>query len=182
MKKIFIVGALLLLLAAGTAYAYFTSYFVLPIGNLQTAVLEVSATETTAFPDEVWTPGDTKESIWLVRNSGTAPAYVKGYFTGQWDTEGLSNEVIHIAKIERKEQGAWIRVLENPTAGQEFYHSQTGAADNLLVLNPGDTAEYRFTVMLDTSADDDYQLRTFDAEVHIAARQVVAGAVWPLGY
>lgn len=182
MKKIFIVGALLLLLAAGTAYAYFTSYFVLPIGNLQTAVLEVSATETTAFPDEVWTPGDTKKSTWLITNTGTAPMYVKGYFTSQWDTEGLSNEVIHIIKIERQEQGEWVSILENPTKDQEFYHSQTGTANNLLMLNPGDTTEYRFTVMLDELAGDEYQLRTFGAEVHIAARQVVAGAVWPLGY
>lgn len=176
-------GALLV----GGTLAYFTATDTstgntLGAGTLNVNVLEQNGDNELALALANLAPGETRTVNFDVKNTGTLDVFLRGYITGTWGTgnEALDAEnMIHVTQVERWNGSGWEVLHPGPEVTGLFYYSPDGTDASHFTVAPDTRAQFQLTVMLDEEADNDYQGKTFTADIVAQARQTTTGATWP---
>ncbi|HRN96068.1 MAG TPA: TasA family protein [Candidatus Levybacteria bacterium] len=182
-----IAGALAI--AGGATFAYFTDSVEsgnnkFTTGNLTVNILDQNLDTPFQFETLVsnWAPGEPTEVNFDVLNSGTLPVNLRGFALGTWgDNELDSENAVKVTKVERWNGSSWVMLgLEQPGGiTGHFYYSPDGTNNELFELSPSQRAQLRLTVVLDSTADEDFESRTFTSSIHVEAKQTTTGATWP---
>ena len=73
-------------------------------------------------------------------------------------------------------------IINGLNISEEFYLSEDDTEDILLELVPGARENFRLLVSLSETTSDDYQNEFFTANLHLAAKQIMSRAQWPVAY
>lgn len=167
-------------MGAGT-FAYFNDQASSQTNTFATGTLNVTVDQDgqSLTPVTNWAPGETATVLFDVNNVGTLPVYLKAFATGAW-VDGGDASLVKVTTVERWDGAAWQVVMNNPAGitGEVFYSSNGTEAGGLIALPASSTANFRLTLMLDSTADNSYQGKSFEATLTVNAKQTTAGATW----
>jgi hypothetical protein len=133
--------------------------------------LEIASSATVDLTN--WRPGETKSLEYSLFNSGTLPVDVKAFLAAGWSTAELDEAMVNLVGIERLTASGWESITAGPGLEDEFVLGEVA---------PDQTVEIRLNIQLDESATNEYQDQQLIADLHVAGKQVDAGATWPLTY
>jgi hypothetical protein len=172
----------LFILTIGMVVAYYTSLvrssdYVFSTSNLQINIAEGELNFQSLLP------GESRELLFVVENVGTSPVHVKGDFDGNWNLPELSANALTVEQFSYRSGSEWLVASAAPFAlGEEFFLSPLNAESDLVALAAGDSVEMKLVVVFDADAGNEYQDSFFTGAINLAAKQVEAGAAWPIGY
>jgi hypothetical protein len=101
---------------------------------------------------------------------------LRGVAIGDWTTPVLDENLVKVTKVEFALNAGAYSTIVNSSSGitGPFYYSPDGSSVNLTSLLPANTLHVRLTVLLDTSANNDYQGQTFQSHITVNAKQTNA--------
>lgn len=129
-----------------------------------------------------WSPGSEHVVEYKISNTGSYDQNLKFYFAGDWSNPELDPNMVNLLKIERKENGNWVQKASMLYLFEEIHHSASLADSDNWILAPNETAEYRITYQFNPDVENEYQNQGIAINMHLAAKQVVEGASWPMTY
>ncbi len=184
MKKILYsisVIALVIGLSVGITGAYFTGQDELSPSVFTSGTLDIELQEASQLSVDNFLPGQTIQTEFTLRNTGSVPIKVKGYIDGEWVDSDLNLSVITINKLDRLDGTQWLPLLESPLGiGDEFFIADS--QENLLQIRPGETIGMRAEYEFSSSAGNEYQGKLLNLSIHAAAKQANPEGSWPSDY
>lgn len=177
-----------LVLMGGATFAYFTATDTSTGNTFATGNMNVSITDQNADTDFVneqlatnWQPGEERTVNFDVKNTGSLPIHLRGLATGTWGDTGLdSQNKVKVTKVERWNGSSWETLTTNPSGiTGYFYYSSNGADGGTFIEVPAnERAQLQLTVVLDSTAGNDFQGEIFTSTITVEARQTTPGATW----
>jgi hypothetical protein len=163
--------------------AYFTADASSNANTFQTGTMSINVDQTNIQNTQVTTslqPGDPQQVRFDLVNTGSLPVYLRAFATGSWNADGLDPNLVKVTDVEYYDGTTW-QLIKHSNAGitGDVYYSPNGSSSGLIQVNSGQRVPFRLTVVLDTSAGNDYLNKMFSAQVHAEARQITNGATWP---
>jgi predicted ribosomally synthesized peptide with SipW-like signal peptide len=173
-------GALLV----GATFAYFSATDTSTGNTLSTGTLNLSITDQNADTDfqtenlgTNWQPGEERLVNFDVKNTGSLPINIRGFATGTWGVSALDvQNLVKVTKVERWDGVAWDEIIANPSGiTGYFYDTDNGLVGGTAFNIPaGGRSQFQLTVVLDSSAGNDFQAQTFTASLQAEAKQTNA--------
>ena len=171
------------LVAVTTAtVAYFTDVATNSNNTFSAGTLDIDFGEPATLPVTLTNmqPEEEQTVQFNVRNNGTLPVNLAAYAIGTWNNGNLLDDKIHVTKVEYFD-GTWLPIISNDPILGVVYYSPNGLNSGLWTLAPGVTEEFRLTVKLDDTADNNYMSRTYYATINVGAKQLNS-TEWPAGF
>ncbi|PIQ91923.1 MAG: hypothetical protein COV70_01695 [Parcubacteria group bacterium CG11_big_fil_rev_8_21_14_0_20_39_22] len=190
MKKIvlgFGVVAFVAAVVVGTTGAFFTDSETTGDNRFQAGTLSIDIDQSSqgSLPIIVdnWAPGETATVRFDVENTGTLPLNLRTSYNGSWNFAGDPG-YFKVTKIERfnESNSTWATLAQSTNGigtGSQVYVSPTGAEASLYSVSPGEIVRLRQVVLFDSQAGNEFQGRTYTANITVDAKQVNEGATWP---
>ncbi len=173
-----LVVSLALASVVGVSGAFFTYAGQTQATQLKSSSLTMTLNGATPEIDN-WLPGQVQELVYTLENSGTLPVQVKAYVAGSWADPMLEQSVVSIDRLEIWQDNTWQQISGAWPLEDEFLIvRQTGDTDPT-TLEPGDGVQLRVSLRLSEDVTNEYQAELFNTELHVAGKQLDAGADWP---
>lgn len=176
-KKILLSVGLVFLVTVSLVIAYFHFRRTTTLGTYTTAEVKLDIIPLSELTVRNLLPGQEKEVKWKVVNTGTVPINLKSKLQTSFENNQLSTDVIVIKNVQRKDShDQWQEV----TMGNNiFFYSKNGTEHDLLELQPQEEIEFLTTLLLATTAGNEYQDKVIQTKFQIVAKQIDPQASWP---
>lgn len=176
MSAVSIVTALAL--AGGATFAFFSDTATSATNSFATGTLDIEIDQSggifqNSTPITNWAPGEERFVRFDVDNNGSLPVILRAAASGSWVGGVLDPTKVQVVLVEFWNGSDWQDIASAPEGLTGFvYYSPDGTNSALFQLAGGATEEFRLTVKLDETANNDYQGETFEATLTAEAHQV----------
>lgn len=175
-KLLFLVALVAVGVASyGIARAYFsskepaTSTATFQAGTIDINIEKHNGYNDVPFSMTNWMPGQTQEVVFDIRNTSTVPVTLSGVVNGEWDN-GLGDHFVSVVGADYWD-GSW-KPLDADSHGT-FTYADSGSSVLKEVPANGGVVTMRMIAKFSGDAGNDYQGRTYTAEIQVTATQVI---------
>ncbi len=168
--------------SVGLATAYFSSNSWLRGQVLGTSSLAIQVEKIEPSVFAKFLPGEAQSFVWQISNTGDTPIHLAGRFSGNWEKPELESQLFKIVNLKYKLESAqtWQPVaVDAIVSGQSWFFSPTGLETDLLTLPVDGVLLVEGDLLLDSAADNQYQLSDFPFSLQVIAKQTTTDATWP---
>lgn len=172
----------LLGVSVGLVTAYFSSDGWLRGQVLGTSSLTIQVEKIEPSVFDKFLPGESQAFVWQISNTGDTPVHLAGRFNGNWAKPELESQKFKIVNLKYRlpSEQTWQTIaIDAIVSGQSWFFSPTGSESDLFTLPAESRLMVQGDLLLDASADNQYQTTDFPFSLQVIAKQTTGAATWP---